>query len=195
MKRNHPSTVTVPFPVRSIVTLAVTLLLALAATAQQKTGTISGRATDRLDAVLPGALVELQPQGMSIATNSHGEFAVNDLAPGEYTVKVSYVGFKPFLTKVEVKAGVDTKVEAVLNVAAASEEITVVAERPHGEAEAINRERTSDNILNVLPADVITSLPNANIADAVERLPSVTLERDEGEGKYVQIRGTEPRLQ
>src|SRR5262249_14293393 len=41
---------------------------------------------------------------------------------------------------------------------------------------------------------VITSLPNANIADAVGRLPSVTLERDEGEGKYVQIRGTEPRL-
>jgi len=41
---------------------------------------------------------------------------------------------------------------------------------------------------------VITSLPNANIADAVGRLPGVTLERDEGEGKYVQIRGTEPRL-
>src|SRR5438046_9825598 len=32
------------------------------------------------------------------------------------------------------------------------------------------------------------------MADAVGRLPSVTLERDEGEGKYVQIRGTEPRL-
>ena len=41
---------------------------------------------------------------------------------------------------------------------------------------------------------VITSLPNTNIADAVGRLPSVSLERDEGEGKYVQIRGTEPRL-
>src|SRR5262249_59956862 len=40
----------------------------------------------------------------------------------------------------------------------------------------------------------ITSLPNANVADALGRLPSVTLERDEGEGKYVQIRGTEPRL-
>jgi outer membrane receptor for ferrienterochelin and colicin len=37
-------------------------------------------------------------------------------------------------------------------------------------------------------------LPNTNVADAVGRLPSVTLERDEGEGKYVQIRGTEPRL-
>ncbi len=68
------------------------------------------------------------------------------------------------------------------------------AEREHGEAEAINRTRASDNIIQVLPVEVITSLPNTNIADALGRLPSVTLERDEGEGKYVQIRGLEPRL-
>ena len=72
--------------------------------------------------------------------------------------------------------------------------MTVYAERQHGEAEAINRELTSPNILQVLPVEVITSLPNTNIADALGRLPSVTLERDEGEGKYVQIRGLEPRL-
>src|SRR5258708_32970025 len=48
--------------------------------------------------------------------------------------------------------------------------------------------------VQVLPAEVITSLPNTNIADAVGRLPSVSLERDEGEGKYVQVRGPEPRL-
>jgi hypothetical protein len=41
---------------------------------------------------------------------------------------------------------------------------------------------------------VISSLPNANLADALGRLPRVSLERDEGEGKYVQVRGTEPRL-
>jgi TonB-dependent receptor len=52
----------------------------------------------------------------------------------------------------------------------------------------------ADNILQVLPAEVITSLPNANVADALGRMPSVTLERDEGEGIYVQVRGTEPRL-
>ncbi len=46
----------------------------------------------------------------------------------------------------------------------------------------------------MLPADVIISLPNANIADALGRMASVSIERDEGEGKYVQIRGTEPRL-
>ncbi|MGO9087451.1 MAG: TonB-dependent receptor [Terriglobales bacterium] len=193
MKRNSLS------PILSLFTglicvLAVMLLLGITAAAQHATGTISGRAADRAGAVLPGALVELQPQGMSMATNSHGEFDVTDLAPGDYTVKISYVGFQTFSTRVVVKAGQDSRVDAMLKVAAASEEITVTADRPHGEAEAINRERTSDNILNVLPADVITSLPNANIADAVGRLPSVTLERDEGEGKYVQIRGTEPRL-
>ena len=63
-----------------------------------------------------------------------------------------------------------------------------------GEMEVLDIQRTVDNIVQVLPADVITSLPNANIADAVGRLPSVSLERDEGEGKYVQIRGTEPSL-
>jgi TonB-dependent receptor len=70
----------------------------------------------------------------------------------------------------------------------------VEASRPHGEAEAINQTRTADNILQVLPAEVITSVPNANVADAIGRLPSVTLYRIEGEGVYIQVRGTEPRL-
>ncbi len=70
----------------------------------------------------------------------------------------------------------------------------VTAGRLQGEAEAVNVERMSAEIVQVEPAGVITSLPNTNIADAVGRLPSVSLERDEGEGKYVQIRGTEPRL-
>lgn len=178
----------------ALLAIAATFFVPTAAHAQRATGTISGRALDRAGAVLPGALVELQPQGMSVSTNSHGEFVITDLTPGAYTLKVSYVGFQAFMAKVEVKPGQDARVDATLKVATKSEEITVIAERPHGEAEAINRERTSDNILNVLPSDVITSLPNANVADAIGRLPSVSLERDEGEGKYVQVRGTEPRL-
>jgi TonB-dependent receptor len=93
-----------------------------------------------------------------------------------------------------VVAGQPSNVSAILSVGSDAESVIVTAERAHGEAEAINEEKIADNILNVLPSEVITSLPNANIADAVGRLPGVTLERDEGEGKYVQIRGTEPRL-
>ena len=193
MSRHH-SIVFVPSKVASFLTLILTLLLAVAATAQRNTGSISGRAADRANAVLQAARIEIQPQGISATTDAQGEFTINGLSPGEYTVNISYVGFAPFTTKVTVTAGQVARVDAHLKVATTGEEITVTAERVHGEAEAINRERASDNILQVLPVEVITSLPNTNIADALGRLPSVTLERDEGEGKYVQIRGLEPRL-
>ena len=174
--------------------LILSTLSITSAFAQAGKGTISGRAVDTAGGILPGAQVELQPRGSSSVTNDQGDFTLSNLAPGSYTVTVSYVGFAPFTSKVTLEPGQLARIDAVLKVASKNEEVTVIADRPHGEAEAINRQRTSDNILQVLPSDVITALPNANIADAVGRLPSVTLERDEGEGKYVQIRGTEPRL-
>lgn len=149
---------------------------------------------DSTNAVLPGARVELQPTGKRVVSDGQGQFRFTDLPPGEYTLTSSYVGFSAFTTTVKVKAGEVTNVDPTLKVASQNDEIIVTAERLHGEAEAINIERTADNIVQVLPSKVINSLPNTNVADAVGRLPSVTLERDEGEGKYVQIRGTEPRL-
>ena len=71
--------------------------------------------------------------------------------------------------------------------------VTVTSTRVRGEVEAMNQEKNAQDIVNVLPAEVIRSLPNANVADAVGRLPSVSLERDEGEGKYIQVRGLESR--
>jgi TonB-dependent receptor len=162
--------------------------------AQVDKGIIAGRVTDISGAVLQGARVELPVAALSTVSGGQGEFSFSGMAPGSYKVSISYIGFSSYVGEVTVKAGEVVRVDAVLKVASKNEEIMVTADRPHGEAEAINRERTSENILQVLPSDVIRSLPNANIADAVGRLPSVTLERDEGEGKYVQIRGTEPRL-
>jgi TonB-dependent receptor len=169
-------------------------LLGSLVSGQSKYGTLSGRVADRVGAVLDGAQVRLQPGDMFTTTDGQGEFDFIGLAPGDYTLTISYVGFSMVTRQVKVAVGQPSHFDVKMEVYAPSEEVSVVADRPHGEAEAINRQRASDNILQVLPQDVITSLPNANIADAVGRLPSVTLERDEGEGKYVQIRGTEPRL-
>ncbi|MBV8673184.1 MAG: TonB-dependent receptor [Acidobacteriaceae bacterium] len=83
---------------------------------------------------------------------------------------------------------------ATMQVASDADTVMVTAPRLEGEAEAVNVERMSAQIVQVAPEGVIMSLPNTNVADAIGRLPSVSLERDEGEGKYVQIRGTEPRL-
>jgi len=160
----------------------------------QTKSVISGRVADSSGAVLQGARVELKPKGTTVTTNERGEFTFINVSPGAYIVSISYVGFETFSQSVLVASAPVEAVNVKLKVKSQNEEIIVTAPRAHGEAEAINRTRGAENILQVIPAEVITSLPNANIADALGRLPSVTLERDEGEGKYVQIRGTEPRL-
>ncbi|MCU1302766.1 MAG: TonB-dependent receptor [Candidatus Sulfotelmatobacter sp.] len=175
--------------------LFFTLLISvMSAAAQSDRGTIAGTVKDSTGAVLPGARVELQQKGPSAVSDGQGQFLISNLAAGDYAVVVSYVGFSTFTTTAKVAAGQIVQLDAVLKVESASQVVTVSGDRQLGEVEAINIERTADNIVQVLPSQVITSLPNTNIADAVGRLPSVSLERDEGEGKYVQIRGTEPRL-
>jgi len=164
------------------------------ALAQATKGSITGTVTDSSDAILQGAKITLDPKGINAVSDAHGQFLINDLEPGSYTVSVSYVGFANFSKAIEVVAGRATNVDAKLSVASQAESVVVTSETVHGEAEEVNRQRAADNVLQVLASDVITSLPNANIADAVGRLPSVSLERDEGEGKYIQVRSLEPRL-
>ncbi len=169
-------------------------LTATAAFSQSGKGVIEGVVKDPAGAVLQGAKIEMKPQLRPITTNGQGEFTVTDVPAGTYAVTVTYVGFAPYTGTLTVAPGQAARFDAKLQVASAADQVEVTADRPRGEAEAINRTLAAENILQVLPADVITSLPNANIADALGRMPSVSIERDEGEGKYVQIRGTEPRL-
>jgi TonB-dependent receptor len=174
--------------------MLVTLLLISGMSAQQSGGTITGSVSDPSQGVLQGAQIQLQPGGRTALSDTNGEFTINDLSPGRYTVTVSHEGYGVYTSDVTVTANNSTRADAVLQIGTHNEVVTVTGEREGGEIEALTIERTADNIVQVLPADVITSLPNTNIADAVGRMPSVSLERDEGEGKYIQIRGTEPRL-
>jgi TonB-dependent receptor len=161
---------------------------------QKDYGTINGRATDPDHSALQGARAELQPTGLTAVSDSEGHFTIQGVPVGTYTLTVSYIGFSPFSTSITVTGTQPTQVDALLQIGSVNQEVVVRGERERGEIEALNIERTADNIIEVLPAEVITSLPNTNVADALGRLPGVSLERDEGEGKYVQIRGTEPRL-
>ena len=157
-------------------------------------GAISGTVEDQAGAVLKGAQVTLETPAFNTVTDEEGHFYINDVAPGGYTLSITYVGFAKFSQSVTVSVGQVANIEAKLNLESQNETILVTAPRVTGEAEAVNIERNSDNLVQVMPEEVIRSLPNANMADALGRLPSVTLERDEGEGKYVQVRGLEPRL-
>jgi TonB-dependent receptor len=157
------------------------------------TGSVSGTVKDTAGAVLQGAKVMLQPSATSVATDTQGSYLISNVNPGTYTVTISYVGFTTSVTNITVTAGQTTPLDATLSVASANQQV-VVSAAVEGDAAAINEQRVSENILDVETDTQIQSLPNANIADAVGRLPGVTLQRNEGEGQYVQIRGTEPRL-
>src|SRR5215469_4624964 len=174
--------------------LASAALCVCASLGHAQSGAISGKVTDSGNAALKGAEITVDPGAIQAVTDAQGQFLITGLASGAYTVKVHYVGFNTLTNTVNVSAGQVAPSNAQLAVASVSEEVLVTAERPSAEAEEVNRERTADNVVQVLTSDVINSLPNANMADALGRLPSVTIERDEGEGKYVQVRQMEPRL-
>jgi TonB-dependent receptor len=170
------------------------LLISLPAFAQSSKGVITGSVIDDSGSVLKGARVDLLPIGIATRANSQGEFNLRDIVPGQYTLTVTYVGFKASNKEVDVVAGKTLNLSVRLEVASQSEEILVTADRARGEADAINQTRTADNLIDVLPAEVIVSLPNANVADALGRMSGVVLERAEGEGEYIDVRGLEPRL-
>lgn len=59
---------------------------------------------------------------------------------------------------------------------------------------ALQQQRDAANRLDVISADRVGQLPDKNIADAVSRLPGVSLIGDDGEGRFVSIRGLNPNL-
>src|SRR5258708_28868557 len=150
---------------------------------QESKGRITAGVVDASKGVLPGAQVELQPGGQTATSDGHGEFTIANIPPGKYTLTVSYVGFEPFSTEVNITGEAAQRVEATLQIGKQSEMVTVRGEREHGEAEASNIGRAADDIFQVLPDDVITSLPNTNIAHARGKRPGVSLERAEGQGR------------
>jgi TonB-dependent receptor len=188
--------------IRNIVNIhSIALLLLLSgflvptpSPAQANRGLITGTVVDSEGAAVPGAQLKLAPVGITAVSDDHGAFRFPEVSAGQYKLTVSYVGFSPLISDVAVTSGGTVNLDLRLKVDNASESILVSASRPHGEAESINETRTADNLLQVMPSEVITSLPNANVADAIGRFPSVTLYRIEGEGVYIQVRGTEPRL-
>lgn len=180
---------------RLITLLLITAMISVPSLfAQSETGTITGHVTDPSGSFLQGAQIQLQPAGRSAVSDQSGGYFFRGLAAGSYSMTVTYLGFAVFTQQVDVTAGKASIFDVKLQVASQKDQIVVTAQAASGEAEAINREKTADNVLNVMTSEVITSLPNANIADAVGRLPGVSLERDEGEGKYIQVRSLEPRL-
>lgn len=84
-----------------------------------------------------------------------------------------------------------TNAKAGETVTAEDGEILVVGSRPIAEslAAALTVQKNSDSLVSVLAADSIGRLPDQNIAQAISRLPGLSVQRDQGQARYVNIRG------
>lgn len=160
---------------------------------QTATGSIGGTVKDSTGAVLAGAQVVIKPGARLTATNAQGEFRVQDLRPGTYEVTVTDVGFRKYVSTVVVAAGQNLILNPIMTVNSSVQNV-VVSGNLEGDVAAINEQRTSANILNEVTAPTIQELPNQSVATVLGRMPGVTVQINEGEAQYVQIRGTEPRL-
>jgi hypothetical protein len=109
-----------------------------AAIAQSARTTVGGVAKDSGGSVLQGARVQLDPGGKQGVTDGQGQFLIPDVAAGDYTLTVSYVGLADLTKPVKVEGDKPVNVDAVLEVASQTDSVVVTAERVSGEAEAIN---------------------------------------------------------
>lgn len=71
------------------------------------------------------------------------------------------------------------------------DEIIVTGSRPIAESEAaaLEIQKRSDSLVSVLAADSIGRLPDQNLAQAISRLPGIGIQRDQGQARFVNLRG------
>jgi hypothetical protein len=176
----------------SILTVAV-FLFPLPLLAQ--TGVITGQVLDdRTGLVLPGAYVSVEEASRSTLSERNGRFMLVSVPAGPQVVEVRYLGYADTRQTVTVPEGGSATLTFRLTIeAVAIEGIEVVGTRD-GQARALQQQRSAANITNVVAADQIGRFPDANIGDAMKRIPGIAAAVDQGEARFGLIRGTEPRL-
>src|SRR2546425_10886741 len=134
-----------------------TLVFVSLVTAQGVRATVVGRVTDDTGAVVPGAKITITNVGTndspSVIVNDSGEYAVPQLAPGQYAVTAEYAGFnKVVRSGIVLETGQQARIDIALKVGTVSEEVEVSAAAP-----LVTTENAS--IGNVVDQKKIVELP------------------------------------
>ncbi|MGB3627688.1 MAG: TonB-dependent receptor [Henriciella sp.] len=149
---------------------------------------LQGTVTDGSgEGALEGARVTIEGLDRSTNTGRFGDYRFSDIPAGEYAVTVSYIGADPVSETViisgtataDFRLGADSRyLDSILVVGSAA-----------AQAGAINQQRASNAIINVIDSDGLGNFPDTTVADSLARVPGLSIETDQGEGRYVSIRG------
>ena len=151
---------------------------------------VSGIVTNRAGSFLEAAQVTIPSLGVSTTTDRSGAFRFEGLQPGTYEVQARYAGL-PVVTQ-SVTVGADGAAAPLRFAMGAVQAATVVvraAPIAESQAAALQVQRTSASLVSVLSADAAGNFPDQNIAAAIGRLPGVAVERDQGQSRYINLRG------
>ena len=158
---------------------------------------VSGAVTDSGNTVsFRGAVVSIEGRDGSEITDERGRFRLSNVPAGTHTLVISYVG----TTSTRIEITVPPEGLELGDVAIGEADLTGLVEEVivYGQAaafaSALNQERAAINTVSVLDTDAMGQFPDQNVAEAVRRLSGVTVETDQGEGRYVVIRGMDPDL-
>lgn len=172
------------------------LLLGIHIAADAQTGNISGTITESVrNLSLAGASIKVEGQGIQTVTDESGRYLLQGVKAGVVKVTASYLGLETATQEVTVTANKTIEWNTALSLAGQDYSVSVTAESEGtGQARALNDQKNSINQVNLIASDQIGSFPDPNAAEAVQRVPGIVVQRDQGEGRFVLIRGTEPRL-
>lgn len=158
-----------------------------------KQGTIRGRIIDASKQTLPGASIYIENLRTGVTSDVNGYYTFSNLNPGTYTIKISYVGYSPVEMKITIPAGKTLEKDVVLNEGLELQEV-VVGGTFQGQRRAINSQKNSLGITNVVSADQVGKFPDSNIGDALKRISGINVQYDQGEARFGQVRGTSTDL-
>lgn len=188
-----PSVNTKPRIKSKLALACLAALISSTAMAQEKAiGTLQGLLTDQSQtSYFEGAEITIKELGVSTVSNRDGSFRFGSLPQGNYTLIISYLGAPTDEVPITIESG--QTLEQAFVLATAAEKIVVYGQRA-GQASAINQQRSADSIKSIVSSDAIGQFPDQNAAEALQRLPGLSIERDQGEGRFVGIRGIDPNL-
>jgi TonB-dependent receptor len=172
------------------------ILLTLSATQafSQSTGKIAGKITDKKTGeTLIGASVGITGTGKGVSTNVDGSYILGNIAPGRYTISISYIGYQTkSVSDVEVKAGAVVQLDAVLDEAntQALKEVVIKATYRQESVNALYaRQKSSVQVTDGISADLIRKSPDRNTGDVLKRVSGTSVQ----DGKFVVVRGLSER--
>jgi len=144
-----------------------------------------------------GATVALEGTHYSTVVNLDGTFVLKNIPAGKYQLVVSSVGYnRSKELEVNLSTGTDVKNISVslTHDTKTLNEIQVTTAAGGSDRTARRLEQHSAMVQNVLSAKTIQLSPDVTVANALQRVSGVTIQRDNtGEGRYAIIRGMDQR--